>query len=722
MPSDDGNITPTLSSATRTPTSSSNNDPLIALKNGNRPSETETRDNSKPHRMYTNSSAAKKRPLRRLVPPTRSVFMDKTSASVTNFLRPALVPVGYSPESVDPSFKPHRHLLRKITLDDFDLNRYLFAYKPLARVNAVLAATFLNISACDQKSCAMSAALRSAIMYIVGNSHRSLYVMTYAAQLKCSARSQPAAEGVLPAMVLEGKGLSDVEVAALDYVQELSSMAAAVSDTTREKIIQEGELNDGKLERVVTGTSAYGAFLSCLTSTIDIELTHSSIQYATLHLEPLPWKASGSPVNVDFVNDDITDFGSGNGKPVSSKYKPKRERLSLTRNYDRHARAKQGSRMRPRGIRFVSNFFSSALGSKVSTDVGKTTESWMKAAGVPGSGNLFDMNDDIFTLYGFHPFYFSTAAMENEITRRALLFGVKELLFKETDVPLRLKFIICYVLSSGKERRRIVDPENSRSFEKRGIHNGHSINSVYAERKYDALSIMSAHAAFLACKYGARPAELVAATDASRVRSAIERYVAQGDKPAFSTHGLNFPLSQKDCAAVLIAHSLVKESARISENDLSTFANSFNMRHNRDGELKGQSALMEIIGAGSMWSCLERYAVGTLGFDIDCTSNMVFGMGRAESTISNFCLTNDGKRIGLSLGANENRDKARSGSDDNTPRGTAKQANNNAGNLKKGSKKRTSSALSSSSRVGRLFGSSGSNGSSALRCDAIAVA
>lgn len=669
--------------------------------------------------MYTNTSTAKKRPVRRLVPPTRSVFLDKSCASITNFLRPALIPVGYSPDSVDSSFRPHRQLLRKTTLDDFDLNRYLFAYKPLARVNAVLAATLLNISACDQKNCAMSAALRSAVMYITGNSHRSLYVMTYAAQLKCSSRPQPAAEGILPGMVLEGKGLSDIEVTALDFVQELSSTSASISDVTREKIFQ-GDY-EGTLERVVTGTSAYGAFLSCLTSTIDIELTHSSIQYATLHLDGLPWKASGSPVNVDFVNDDITDFGSGNGATASSKYKPKRERLSLTRNYDRHARSKQGSRIRPLGLRIVSHFFSSALGSRTSTDVGKTTENWMKVAGVPSAGNLFDMNDDILSLYGFHPFYFSTAAMENEMTRRALLFGVKELLFKETDIPLRLKFILCYVLSSGKERRRIVDPENSRSFERRGVHNGHSINSVYAERKYDAMSIMSAHAAFLACKYGARPAELVAATDASRIRSAIERYSVQGEKSGLSTHGLNFPLSYKDCAAVLIAHSMVKENAFISETDLNTFSNSFKTRHSRDSDLTGQSALMEIIGAASMWSCLERYAVGTLGFDIDCTSNMVFGMGRAESTISEFCLSNDGRRIGLSLGANENRDKARSDCDDATLRTATRQTTTHVGSAKKSSKKRTSSALSSSSRVGRLFGSSGSNGSG-LRGNAMAVA
>lgn len=717
----DDEVSPTVSSATPSPTSSANHDPLVAIKASKPPLKSDVSNDSHPRRMHTNNSSQKKHPIRRLVPPTRSVFLDKKNASVTDYLRPTLIPVGYTPESVDPSFRSHRHFLRKITLDDFDLNRYLFAYKPLARVNAVLASTLLSVSAVEQKGCPMSAALRSGVMYIVGNAFRSLYVMTFAVQLKSSSRSQPAAEGILPAMVLEGKGLSDIEVAALDYVQELSSISATVSDITRRKVIDGEENVDGKLERLVTGTAAYGAFLSCLTSTIDIELTHSAIQYATLHLDGLPWKASGSPVNVDFVNDDITDFGSGNGQTGSSKYKPKRERLSLTRNYERHARTRPGSRGRPRGIRMMSHFFSSTLvGSKGSSDIGKVTETWMKAAGVPAAGNLFDMNDEIFSLYGFHPFYFSTVAMEGEMTRRALLFGVKELLFNETDIPVRLKFILCYVISSSKERRRMADAEVSTAFEKQGTKNGVSINSVYSVREYDGLSIMSAHAAFLACKYGATPAELVAASDMSRVRSASERYRVESGNPTMPTPNSTFVLSHKECAAVLIAHSLVKESVCIAEEDLRGFSESFKRKdHEVDGELTGQKALMEIFGAASMWTCLERYAIGTLGFDIDYTSNMCFGMGRAESAISEFCVSDDGRKIGLSVTSDEVEGVGRGISHSNATRTVSAQPR--ADKLKKSSKKRTSSALNSSTRVGRLFGNSGSAGSSALRRGAVAA-
>lgn len=672
--------------------------------------------------MCTINLSQKKRPVRRLVPPARCVFSDETNASITDYLRPALVPTGCSPEAVDPSLKAHKNLLQKVTVDDFDLNRYLVCYKPLARVNAVLATTLLAVTEVEQKSFPMSPVLRSAAMYIVGNACKSLYVMTFATQLKACSRSLPAAEGVLPAVVLEGKGLSDVEVAALDFVQQLSSTSATISDATRKGLYPDKMRADGKLERVVAGTAAYGAFLSCLTSTIDIELTHGAIQYATLQLDGLPWKASGSPINVNFANDDITDFGTGNGTG-SSKYKPKRERLSMTRNYDRHAHHRLGSHGRARGMRLVSQFLSTLGGAKFLMDIGKTTENWMTSSGVPSAGRLFDMNDEIFALFGFHPFYLSTTAMGGETMRRALVYGAKELLFRETEITTRLKFIICYVLSSTKERRRIVDSENSRSFEKRGIHNGHSINSVYSERTYDALSIMSAHAAFLGYKYGAGPAELVAASDVSRVRSASEQYKRQTGNSNRSRQGLKFPLSRKECAAVLIAHSLVKDNVSISKEDLKIFSDSFvgTRFYGLDQETAGQRALMEIIGAASMWSCLERYAVATLGFDIDFSSNMVFGEGRAEDAISSFCVSTVGRNIGLSLGASEKREMVPDTPNENTCLNPSVPTKTNNG-IKEAFKKRTSSALSSSSRIGRMFGGSGSGGSSLLRWDTVAAA
>ena len=551
----------------------------------------------------------------------------------------------------------------------------------------------------------MSPALRSTVMYIAGNAHRNVYVMTYAAQLKSIGRSRPATEGILAPMVLEGRHLTEYEVSALDFAQEVSWPTAVVAEGTRRRILDGSIAPDGRMERIISGTSAYGAFLSCLTSTIDVELTHASIQYASNNLQGLPWKSSGTPVNVGFMDADMGDFGSNAPSGFGSKYRPKRERLSLTRNYDRHNRDKSsGGRSRTRGIRRVSQFFTSSLmGPKAVTDMQKSTENWMKNVGVPPAGQLFDINDEILSLFGFHPFYFSTAAMEAECSRRAFLYGAKELLFAEKEIPKRLKFIICYVLSSGKERRRILDSDHSRSFEAPGVHNGHSITSVYSHRTYDSLSIMSAHAAFLGCKYGATPAELVAATDASRVRSAMERYL-QDRESSLSSHCLGFPLTRRDCAAVLIAHSLLSESPCIEESTLRGFERTYSTPVKGHDEVNRSSrrAFLELLGAASMWSAFERYATGTLAFDVDLTSNMVFACGRAEPTISEFCRSVDGKRIGLSLAASESRDVLRGRSDSRASRTSSLRPNMKSG--KRMYRKRTSSALNSNSRVSRMFG------------------
>ena len=110
-------------------------------------------------------------------------------------------------------------------------------------------------------------------------------------------------------------------------------------------------------------------------------------------------------------------------------------------------------------------------------------------------------------------------------------------MFAEKKILKKLKFLICYVLSSGKERRHILDSDHSKSFEAHGVHNENSRTSVYSHRTYDSLIIMSAHAAFLVCKYGATTAEFVAATDARKVRSAMERYL-QDRESSLSSHSL----------------------------------------------------------------------------------------------------------------------------------------------------------------------------------------
>ncbi|KAI0558798.1 hypothetical protein FGB62_186g024 [Gracilaria domingensis] len=342
------------------------------------------------------------------------------------------------------------------------------------------------------------------------------------------------------------------------------------------------------------------------------------------------------------------------------------------------------------------------MAPKIMGDVNRTTDAWMTNAQIPTAGQLFEANDFICHIFGFEPFYFSTQAMAGEAMRRAFLYGCTELLFGERDIPRRLKFILCYVLSSGKERRRI-DTDHTKSFERQGLHNGRSITSVYKQRPYDALSIMSAHAAYLACKYGSCAAELVAATDVSRVRSAMERYQNRADL-SMHTRLADFPLPKRDCAAILLAHALLQESPCISEPELLAFEASFGAAKDADqASRNSRRAFLEVLGTACMWSSLERYATGVLAFDIDCTSNLVFGMGRAEPTISEFCQSVEGKKIGLSLAVGDDGRLVRTRSD---PKAARAQSLRSAPRSKKRlHRKRTSSVLSTGLRVARMFSS-----------------
>ncbi|CAN8075139.1 unnamed protein product [Agarophyton chilense] len=637
--------------------------------------------------------------VRALLPPPSSHMLHHNCASITQFLRPVTLPIDCVPESTDAAFKPHANLLRRVTLHHFELNRYLFAYKPLARVHAVMAATLLGPAHLDSNNFPMSPLLRTAVMYLAGNSYRNVYVMTYAAQLKSIHRSTPPAQGIMPSVLLKGLHLPKSQLIALDYAQQLLSDDYAVSDATSKRFIDTQPNDASDLDRYIAATCAYGAFLSSLTSTLDLELTHAAIQYASTNLQGLPWKSSSAPLNVGFTDDELDQFGSSNANSTfGAKPKPMKERFSLHNNYHRHS---QNAKSRSRAVRKVSHFLSySLMAPKIIGDVNRITKSWMSSAQIPLPGELFECNDFICHAFGFEPFYFSTQAMASESMRRAFLFGCTELLFSERDVPRRLKFVLCYVLSSGRERQRI-DTEHTKSFERQGLHNGRSITSVYKQRPYDALSIMSAHAAYLACKYGSCAAELVAATDVSRVRGAMERYNNRCDLN-MHTRLVDFPLPKRDCAAVLLAHALLQESPCIPEEELFTFEACFGLSKDANqASRNSRRAFLEVLGTSCMWSSLERYATGVLAFDIDCTSNLVFGKGRAEPTITEFCQSIEGKKIGLSLAVGDDGKLVRTRSD---PKATRAQSLRSAARSKKRlHRKRTSSVLSTGLRVARMF-------------------
>ena len=108
-------------------------------------------------------------------------------------------------------------------------------------------------------------------------------------------------------------------------------------------------------------------------------------------------------------------------------------------------------------------------------------------------------------------------------------------------------------------------------------------------------------------------------------------------------------------------------------------------------------AFLELLCAASTWSAFERYTTGTLTFEVDLTSNMVFACGRAEHTISEFCRSSDGRKIGISLAVSETFCEG-----DQTLE--LPSVRSNMKSWKRLFRKRTSSALNSMSRVLRLFG------------------
>lgn len=638
---------------------------------------------------------------------------------VRAFLAPSAVPRGCAPESTDVGFRAHVGLLRRLTLDVFDINRWLFVYRPLARVNAVLEVALLGVVEEGKGGWGVGGVLRSAAVYVAGNACGSVYVAALACEMKSVMKARPAAEGCLPEAVLHGAGLTEREVAALDFAQEVVGLGSAVSEGTRRAMLDADADNDGKIERHVAGVAAYGAFLSRLTGAIDAELTYDAVQYASHNLQGLPWKPSGGHFRIEAM-DDVgldgafqDDTAGGGGSASAKKTRSVAGVMGIRRSGRERNRDRHGSRARRGGVRRVSHFLTSSFTApKTIADAVKATEAWMKLADMPAPGQIFEMKDAINRAWGFEPFYLSTAAVAGENMRRALLYGAKELLFEEKDISKRIKFIVCYVLSTGQEQARLErqirvnggDPSRVDVVMQ-------SSASIYARRDYDALSIMSAHAAFLACKNGSTPGELAAAVDFPRVRAAMDRYLQHKDQN-LTSFPLGFPLTKKDCAAVLVAHSLVSTPPKITDETLAAFEAAYGseVRPGNRGGRTCHSAFLEIVGAGSMWSALERYAVATLAFDIDPTSAIVFGTGRAESIIVNFARSSVGREIGLSLGLDEIRG-TRSRADSKASRMSSMRVSV-AAKSKRGYGKRSSSVLSAgTTRVVRMLTQIGSSDS-----------
>lgn len=659
--------------------------------------------------------------LRPLLPPPR-FQPPEIGASVTAFLASSAVPKSCAPESTDQAFKAHAALLRKVTLDSFDLNRYLFVYKPLAKVNAVLTMYLLNVVDIEARGTPMSPVLRSAAMYVSANAHRSVYAMVMSSELKSAFKPRPAAENIIPDVVLRGETLTEHEMAALDFVQELSSENAQVSEDTRRRVIDGSAESDGQLERLVAGVAAFTSFLSRLTGVVDFELTYEAVQYATANLQGLPWKPSGGHFLIESLEDELDDAVG-----VDCVGSAARQRLTKGRRSARNVRDRSGTGRdrRSKGssnMRRMSHFLTNSITApRMMADATRATESWMRTALLPLQGQIFEMNDAIAGYWGFEPFYLSTAAVAGEPMRRAFVLGARELLFQEKDVSKRTKFIICYVLSSGMERLR-REKELSEQKGEQDVTSANRLSTTTApsaapersstgSRDYDALSVMSAHAAFLACRYGATPAELNAAIDLPRVQAAMSRYMKEKDENS-TLYPVGFPLTKRDCAAILLGHAMISYPPRVDAEILSTFEAAFGspLKQTVRGGRLCHRAFLEIVGAAAMWGALERFAVASLAFDIDLTSNIVFGAGRAEPVIMEFAQSAMGTEIGLSLYTEEVQEvKARR---ESKVARMSSLRSGASGKSKRAYRKRSSSALTTGpARVVRMLSNIGPNGS-----------
>lgn len=177
------------------------------------------------------------------------------------------------------------------------------------------------------------------------------------------------------------------------------------------------------------------------------------------------------------------------------------------------------------------------------------------------------------------------------------------------------------------------------------------------EGEYDGLSIMTAHAAYLACKHGATPAELKAAADYEVVKEAIAKTTTWDNDNNENDEIDSADANQvrRDLAAAGLAHAMATRPGRVGADVLRAFERAYGstLKKTARGGRLCHRALLEVIGAGSMWAALERLACGALSFDTDLTSNMMFGAGRAEPCIMEFAQSAVGEDVELTLQIDE---------------------------------------------------------------------
>ena len=513
-------------------------------------------------------------------------------ASIAMVLQPSALPRGCKPESVDLGFKAHMALISRMTIGGFDkVMRYLFLYKPLAKAYAVLVPVLMGVPTIDSGRGALSSESRNLVFYAAANQLGSVYGMAYAARSKSVFSNGKSSTDKHTDKITFERELTDKDELSIKFAREICATPTKVTEEAREKISRWSLLSRGRAEKEIAGVSGTCAFFAKMYGALDIEMDYVSFKYCTTHLGQLGWNA-GSHLKISSIEEDM--FEESNNIAQSAKPQTKR----------------------------ISRFFHSSLSAaKNVREVKRESEEWMKKANMPPRGKDSEpaMREIIEMLFGFQPFYLSKQAHVNEDSRRAFIFAAKELLFYENELTRSLKFMVCYVVTRCEQRR--TDNETSEGSGSEENQNRPRTPSGAEE----GVDIVAAHAAYLAHRYGAGRDALEVCTNREYLRRSMKKYLAD-EKRGRSTHSC--PLTKKECAALLMAHSLAMSPPELTKEEVEYMIAGFgnpSKRRQRGGRSCHQ-AILEVIGAVSYWALIQRYSAATQAFDMKGDRSGFYGI------------------------------------------------------------------------------------------------
>lgn len=544
------------------------------------------------------------RALRRGFSPPPKYHSVDPHASIALVLQPSALPRGCKPESVDLGFKAHMALIGRMTVGGFDkVMRYLFLYKPLARAYAVLIPILMGVPSIDGGRGALNCDMRSMVFYTAANELGSVYGMAYAARSKSVfSKGKAANDKHITEKITYGKDMTEKDEIAIAFARQICSSPPQVTESSRDDLLKWSLISRGRAEREIAGVSCIASFMAKMFGVLDIEMDYMSFKYCTTHLGKLGWHA-GAHLKIASIEEDMFEEANNIGAP---------------KNHTKR----------------LSRFFSSTLtAAKNVKEVKRESEEWMKKAKMPPRGKDSEpaMQEIIEMLFGFQPFYLCKQAHVSEDSRRAFIYAAKELLFHENELSRSLKFMVCYVIARCEEKK--IDRTDGRA-------------DPPVVPLPQGVDIVTAHAAYLAHRYGAGRDALEKCIDRNFLRRSMKRYIADEklNRPPHSC-----VLTKKECAALLCAHSLSTSPPDIRKEEVEFMIAGFGnpaKRRQRGGRACHQ-AILETIGAASFWALVQRYSAATQAFDMKGDRNAFYNI--CEDPARDFAEGPIGRHIGMNF-------------------------------------------------------------------------